>query len=74
MQLAPVGGDSGGYFSMPFESAPFMFRGKTLKFRESVKIVSPVRCRNQITLSVDGAPYAAYSIGWWEKSTTAPSN
>src|SRR5262249_39574466 len=33
MQIAPVGGDLGGYFSLYFESSPFTYKGKALRIK-----------------------------------------
>ena len=66
-QIAPVGGDLGGYFNMYYESAPFSFKGKTLRIKNGLRLVSPIRYRNQTSVSVDGGPFVNYGNPWFEK-------
>lgn len=68
MQSAKVGGDLGGYFNMHYESAPFTYKGKTLRIRNSLRLLSPVQYRNVVTLSVDGGPFINMSDPWWKKN------
>jgi len=68
-QLAPVGGDLGGYFNIYYESAPFSFKGKTVRIKNGLRLVSPIRYRNQASVSVDGGPFVNYGNPWFEKST-----
>lgn len=70
LQSAKIGGDLGGYFNMHFESAPFTYKGKTLRIRNSMRLLSPVQFRNVTTLSTDGGPFINMSDPWWRK--TAP--
>lgn len=71
LQSAKVGGDLGGYFNMYFESAPFTYKGKTLRLRNGLRLLSPVQYRNVVTLSVDGGPFQNMSDPWWKKDVTA---
>jgi hypothetical protein len=71
MQVAKVGGDLGGYFNMYFESAPFVYKGKTLRIRNGLRLLSPVQYRNVVTLSVDGGPFTNMSDPWWKKDMSA---
>lgn len=66
-QIASVGGDLGGYFNLYYEGAPFSFKGKTLRIRNAMRLVSPIRYRNQASVSVDGGPFANYGNPWFEK-------
>lgn len=66
-QIAPVGGDLGGYFNLYFESSPFTFKGKTLRIKNTIRVTSPLRYRNAITLSTDGGPFVNYGTVWFEK-------
>ena len=71
-QVAPVGGDLGGYFNIYYESAPFQFKGKTLRIKNGLRLVSPIRYRNQASVSVDGGPFVNYGNPWFEKQTGLP--
>src|SRR5262245_27879083 len=41
-QLAPVGGDLGGYFNFYFDVSPFTYKGKTLKIKNALRLTSPI--------------------------------
>jgi hypothetical protein len=72
-QLAAVGGDLGGYFNIYYEGAPFSFKGKTVRIKNGLRLVSPIRYRNQASVSVDGGPFVNYGNPWFEKDSTAGS-
>ena len=71
-QLASVGGDLGGYFNIYYESAPFQYKGKAIRIKNGLRLVSPIRYRNQASVSVDGGPYVNYGNPWFEKQTGLP--
>jgi hypothetical protein len=71
-QIASVGGDLGGYFNLYYESAPFQYKGKTIRIKNGMRLVSPIRYRNQASVSVDGGPYVNYGNPWFEKQTGLP--
>jgi hypothetical protein len=66
-QIAAVGGDLGGYFNIYYDSAPFSFKGKTVRIRNGLRLVSPIRYRNQASVSTDGGPFVNYGNPWFEK-------
>jgi len=66
-QLAAVGGDLGGYFNIYYESTPFSFKGKTVRIKNAMRLVSPIRYRNQASVSTDGGPLVNYGNPWFEK-------
>jgi hypothetical protein len=74
-QIAPVGGDLGGVYSMYYESAPFTFKGKTIRLKNAIRIMSPMRYRNMVTIAADKGDYTAYGSPWYEKegAATAPA-
>ena len=72
-QIAPVGGDLGGYFNIYFDGSPFTYKGKTLRIRNAIRITSPLRYRNTVTVSVDGGPFTNYGSPWFEKDAAASS-
>jgi hypothetical protein len=69
LQLAAVGGDLGGYFNLYYESPPFTLKGKTVRIKNALRLVSPVRYRNNLTVSTDGGPFVTYGNPWFEKDT-----
>jgi hypothetical protein len=72
-QIASVGGDLGGYFNLYFDGSPFTYKGKTLRIKNALRLTSPIRYRNTVTISVDGGPFTNYGSAWFEKDVTAPS-
>jgi hypothetical protein len=66
-QIAPVGGDLGGYFNLYFDGSPFAYKGKTLRVKNALRLTSPLRYRNAVTLSTDGGPFINYGSAWFEK-------
>lgn len=66
-QLAPVGGDLGGYFNLYYEGAPFTYKGKTVRIKNALRLTSPIRYRNTVTVSTDGGPFVSYGSPWYEK-------
>ena len=66
-QIAPVGGDLGGYFNLYYESSPFTYKGKTVRIKNALRLTSPIRYRNSVTVSADGGPFANYGSAWFEK-------
>ena len=72
-QLAPIGGDLGGYFNIYYEGSPLSYQGKTLRIKNALRLVSPLRYRNQMSVSVDGGPFVNYGNPWFEKDSTTVS-
>ena len=70
-QIAPVGGDLGGYFNIYYESSPFTYNGKTVRIKNALRLTSPLRYRNSVTVSVDGGPFVNYGSSWYEKDAGA---
>lgn len=68
LQTASVGGDLGGYYNIYYESAPFVLRGQTVRIKHAMRMLSPLRYRNNMTMSVDGGPFVNYGNPWFEKN------
>jgi hypothetical protein len=71
-QMGRVGGDLGGTYTLHYESAPFTFKGKTIRIRNTIKTQSPYRYRNNMMVSVDKGEFVNYGNPWFEKDRTAP--
>jgi len=72
-QIAPVGGDLGGYFNLYYEGSPFTYKGKTIRIKNALRLTSPLRYRNSVTVSVDGGPFVNYGSAWVEKEAGGTS-
>ena len=70
-QIAPVGGDLGGYFNFYYDGAPFSYKGKTIRIKTALRLTSPLRYRSTVTVSTDGGPFVNYGSAWFEKDATA---
>jgi hypothetical protein len=66
-QIASIGGDLGGYFNLYYEGSPFTYKGKTVRVKNALRLTSPIRYRNAMTVSVDGSPFSNYGSAWFEK-------
>lgn len=64
---ATVGGDLGGIYNILYESEPFTASGKTVRLKETVRLLSPYNYRVSLSISVDGGPYTNYGNPWWRK-------
>lgn len=71
LQSGTVGGDLGGTYEIYFESAPVAFKGKQVRFKHTLRLLSPGRYRNQMNLAVDGAPYSSLGNPWVERPRAA---
>ena len=67
LQTGVIGGDLGGFYNIHFESEPFTFQGKTLRVRDSVRLVSPTNYKVSTTLSTGGDRFINYGNPWWQK-------
>jgi hypothetical protein len=64
---ATVGGDLGGIYYILYESEPFTAGGKTVRMKETVRLLSPFNYRVAMSVSVDGGEYTNYGNPWWRK-------
>ena len=69
-QLASVGGDLGGYFNLYYEGTPFTLKGKAIRIKNALRLTSPLRYRNAVTVSTDGGPYINYGSAWFVKESS----
>ena len=69
-QIAPVGGDLGGYFNLYYEGSPFTLKGKTIRIKNALRLTAPLRYRNSTTVSIDGGPFVNYGSAWFEKDNS----
>ena len=67
LQTAAVGGDLGGFYNFYFDGEPFTFKGKTIRIRDAVRLVSPVNYKVAETISIDGGRFINYGNPWWQK-------
>lgn len=71
-QRAPVGADLGGFYYIYFESDPFTVGGRSVRLKDSLRLVSPGNFRVTSTIAVDGGRYTNFGNPWWRKQGGAP--
>ncbi|MGE3490277.1 MAG: hypothetical protein AB7N29_09745 [Vicinamibacterales bacterium] len=67
-ESGPVGGDLGGIYNVHYESAPFSYGGKTIRLKNTLRLVSPLAYRVATSISVDGGPFTNLGNPWWRKN------
>jgi len=68
LEFGPVGGDLGGIYNVHFESAPFTHGGKTIRLKNTLRLMSPLAYRVATSISVDGGPFTNLGNPWWRKN------
>jgi hypothetical protein len=61
VEMAEVGGNIGGDYSLFFTSAPFVYKGKTIRMTHRFAITAPLVHRIDIDISVDGGRFTHMS-------------
>jgi hypothetical protein len=64
---ATVAGDLGGIYNILYNSEPFTVNGRSIRLRESIRVMSPFNYRVSSAISVDGGPFSNYGTPWWQK-------
>ena len=67
-ESGPVGGDLGGIYNLHYESTPFTYGGKTIRLKNTLRLLSPLAYRVATSISVDGGPFTNLGNPWWRKS------
>jgi len=67
-ESGPVGGDLGGIYNLIYESAPFTLGGKTIRLKNTLRLLSPLAYRVATSISVDGGPFTNLGNPWWRKN------
>ena len=68
LEFGSVGGDLGGIYNLHYESAPFTFGGKTIRLKNTLRLLSPLAYRVATSISVDGGPFTNLGNPWWRKN------
>lgn len=67
-EAGPVGGDLGGIYNLHYESTPFTYGGKTIRLKNTLRLLSPLAYRVATSISVDGGPFTNLGNPWWRKN------
>ena len=68
LEFGPVGGDLGGIYNLIYESAPFKVGQKTIRLKNTLRLMSPLSYRVASSISVDGGPFTNLGNPWWQKN------
>jgi len=63
-----VGGDLGGFYTIHYETPPFLANGKQVQLRMTTRMVSPVNYRVEARISIDGGAFSNFGNAWWTKN------
>jgi len=61
VEMAEVGGNIGGDYSLFFKSAPFTYKGRTIRMTHRFAIAAPLTHRIDVEISTDGGPFVHMS-------------
>jgi hypothetical protein len=67
LKSGTIGGDLGGYFTIYYESAPFVAGGKSVRLKTTTMLLSPLNYRVRAQISVDGGPFTNFGNPWFRK-------
>lgn len=73
-RAGPIGGDLGGYYTIYYESAPFVHSGRVVRMKTTTLLLSPVHFKVRAQISVDGGPFVSYGNPWWRKQVPGVTN
>jgi hypothetical protein len=68
LETGTIGGDLGGYFTIYSESAPFTFKGRTIRLRTTRQLLSPLHYRVRVQASIDDGPPTSLGNPWWRRN------
>ena len=68
LEVGQLGGDLGGIYNLHYESAPFTYGGKTIRLKNTLRLLSPLSYRVASSISVDGGPFSNLGNPWWRKN------
>jgi hypothetical protein len=57
IEAADVGGNIGGDYNLFFNSAPFTFKGKTVRLKHRVAVTAPLVHKVYVEVSTDNGPF-----------------
>ena len=68
-QSGTIGGDLGGFYTIYFESTPFMVRGKPVRLKHTMRLTAPLAHRVSISVAEGDASFRNYGTPWWRKAS-----
>lgn len=68
-QKGTIGGDLGGFYTIYFESDPFVVSGVTVRLRHTMRLTAPLAYRVSTTVAVKDGEFSNYGTPWWRKAS-----
>ena len=68
-QKGTIGGDLGGFYTIYFESDPFMVNGEAVRLRHTMRLTAPLAHRVSTTVAVKDGEFRNYGTPWWRKES-----
>jgi hypothetical protein len=66
-QNGTIGGDLGGFYTIYFDSDPFVVNGSPVRLRHTMRLTAPLAYRVSTTVSAKDGPFRNYGTPWWRK-------
>jgi hypothetical protein len=73
LKTGPIGGDTGGYYTIYWESTPINKDGHVIKLKGKTLMRSPASYRLEIQISTDGGGYTSLGNPWFQKQAAPAS-
>jgi hypothetical protein len=73
LKTGPIGGDSGGYYTIYWEATPINKDGHVIKMKGKTLMRSPASYRLEVQISTDGGPYTSLGNPWFKKQESTPT-
>jgi hypothetical protein len=67
-QSGTIGGDLGGFYTIYFDSEPFLVNGKPIRLKHTMRLTAPLAHRVSITIAEGEGPFRNYGTPWWRKA------
>jgi hypothetical protein len=66
-QRGTIGGDLGGFYTIYFESEPFMVSGKPVRLKHTMRLTAPLAHRVSISVAEADGTFRNDGTPWWRK-------
>ncbi len=66
-QTGTIGGDLGGFYTIYFESQPFMVGDTSVRLKHAMRLTAPLAHRVSITVAEGHGAFRNYGTPWWRK-------
>jgi hypothetical protein len=68
-QKGTIGGDLGGFYTIYFESDPFIVNGEPVRLRHTMRLTAPLAHRVSTAVATKDGQFRNYGTPWWRKES-----